>query len=90
MDGNRRGQGQRRPAQAGGGEDGPKRGKMRVGTLAAVVARLGSGLQLSARQRLRQKLGVDLSLAVEAVHILLVAAACLVGLAVTFRRFFFR
>ena len=50
-------------------------------------AGLGDGPQLSARRRLRQRLGVDLSLAVETVHVLLVAA-CLVGLTVTFRRFF--
>ena len=51
-------------------------------------ASLGDGLQLSARRRLRQRLGVDLSLAVETVHVLLVAAACLAGLAVTFRWIF--
>ena len=47
-------------------------------------ASLGDGLQLSARRRLRQRLGVDLSLAVETVHVLLVV----VGLVVTFRRIF--
>ena len=52
-------------------------------------AGLGDGPQLSARRRLRQRLGVDLSLAVETVHVLLVATACLVGLAVTFRWIFF-
>ena len=62
---------------------------MWVGALAAVLARLGGGPQLSARRRLRQRLGVDLSLAVETVYVLLVAAACLAGLAVTFRRIFF-